>query len=170
MKHSNTAGTCTRNAHKGEYRGVPKLRPPRPYFGRGGAAHTLARGGLDFGTRMTHSHLGGKSCAIAGNLHSTTTPAPARPALIAIVGLAAGWQSPAPQTTRASARRPGSGSQAQRLQLARGSARAPARCQRGADVSAGRLGHRRARVWKSSSRLPRRERDLQGSFEPIPQC
>ena len=29
---------------------MPKLRPPRPYFGQGGAAHTLARGGPDLGT------------------------------------------------------------------------------------------------------------------------
>ena len=83
---------------------------------------------------MTPSHLGCGTCATCGGSHSATAPAPARPPLIAIVGLAAGWKNPAPQTPRASARRPGSGSQGQGLQLARCGARVPARCQRGADV------------------------------------
>ena len=83
---------------------------------------------------MSHSHLGSGSCAICSGFHSATAPVPARAPLIAIIDLAAGWQSPAPHTSRASARRPGSGIQAQRLKLARGGARVPARCQRGADV------------------------------------
>ena len=53
-----------------------------------------------------------------------------------LVRLAVGLKYPASQSPRASGGRPGSGIQAQRLQLARGSARAPARCQRGADVGA----------------------------------
>ena len=85
-------------------------------------------------TWMWHGHLGRHTCPICSQLHSTTAPAPARAPLIAIVGLATGWKNPAPRTPRASARRPGSGIQAQRLQLARGGARVPARCQRGADV------------------------------------
>ena len=83
---------------------------------------------------MTHGHLGGNSSAISGKLHSTTAPTPAQAPLIAIVGLAAGWQNPASQTPRASARRPGSGIRSQRLQLARVGCGMAARGQRGADV------------------------------------
>ena len=81
-------------------------------------------------------HLGRPSYAIRRPRHSTTAPAPAGAPLIALVRLATGWKNPATQSPRASRRRPGSGIRAQRLQLAHGSARAPARCQRGADVGA----------------------------------
>ena len=85
-------------------------------------------------SRTTDGHLGRYSCAIRRYLNGKNDPPPAGEVLGAAIRPAASSRNPAAHTSRASARRPGSGIHAHGSQLARGGGRVPARCQRGAAV------------------------------------
>ena len=85
-------------------------------------------------SRTTDGHLGWRSDAIWRRIKGPNDPPPAGEVLGAAIRPAASSRNPAAHTSRASARRPGSGIHAHGSQLARGGGRVPARCQRGAAV------------------------------------